>query len=96
MKNPGGYIMVDCKGLDLLKGSTPQTITGLYQKCRKAMATGKQVQACNCIWGSGLDVTPIDVLMNMQGDDVVATASTLQIWITSSDVVTIVNMAPGE
>ena len=96
MKNPGGYIMVDCTGLDLTKGSTPQTITGLYQKCLKAMATGKQIRACNCIWGEGLDVTPIDVLMLMQGDYAVATASTLQIWVSSSDVVTISNMAPGE
>lgn len=25
----GGYVMIDCIGLDLTKGSTEQTITGL-------------------------------------------------------------------
>ena len=30
----GGYIMIDCTGLDLTKGSTEQTITGLYSKVK--------------------------------------------------------------
>lgn len=88
----GGYILVDCEGLDLLKGSTPQTITGIRKKVEDAMATGKEIRACNCIWGEGVAVTPISVLCVELGDYVIATASTLQIWISKQDVVTISNM----
>ena len=88
----GGYILVDCKKLDLTKGSTPQTIDGIYEATKNAMSTGKQIRACNCIWGTGLGVTPIDVLAIDFTSEISCTASTLQIIITPSDVVTINNL----
>lgn len=91
--NNGGYVMVDCEGLDLTKGSTPQTITGIYEKVQKAMKTSKEILACNCIWGTGLDVTPISVMViQTDATTVTCTASTLQIIITSSNVITINNL----
>ena len=39
----GGYTMIDCTGLDLTKGSTEQTITGLYAKALKAHKLNKPV-----------------------------------------------------
>lgn len=36
----GGYSMVDCSGLDL---GNPGTVTGLYQKTKDALETGKPV-----------------------------------------------------
>ena len=91
--NKGGYILVDCTGLDLTKGSTPQTITGIYEKVQKAMKTGKEIRACNCIWGTGLDVTPISVMaIQIDSTTVICTASTLQIIVTTSDVITINNL----
>ena len=36
----GGYAMVDCSGLDL---GNPGTVTGLYQKTKDALETGKPV-----------------------------------------------------
>lgn len=91
--NKGGYIMVDCEGLDLTKGSTPQTITGIYEKFQKAKKTGKEIRACNCTWGTGIDVTPISVMATqVDATTVICTVATLQVTITSSDVVTINNL----
>ena len=96
MYNPG-YIMIDCKKLDLTKGETPQTITGIYKKLQDALAAQKETLACNCVWGATGPVTPISVLLTTPAGEgtIVATSSTLQIWATSEDVVTIINMAPA-
>lgn len=92
MRN-GGYVMVDCKGLDLIKGSTPQIISGIYNDVQKAMRTGKEILACNCVWDTNLDVTPISVMaIQINPTTVICTAATLQVIITSSDVITINNL----
>ena len=88
----GGYILVDCEGLDLLKGSTPQTISGIRKKVEDAMATGKPVVAANCVWGDGVSVTPVSVMLIELGDYIIATSATLQIWISKQDVITISNL----
>lgn len=91
----GGYVMIDCTGIDLLKGETPQTVTGLYAKVQAAMQTGKPIYAFGMIWGSGKPVTPVQVFCIQFDNEVICTASTLQVRVNSSDVVTIVNMAPA-
>lgn len=89
---PNGYIMVDCTGLDLTKGETPQTIAGLYDKVQNAIKSGKPIYAANCNWDNA-PVTPIQTFaINIAEDTVVCTASTLQVWVTEEDVVTIANM----
>lgn len=91
----GGYYMINCKGLDLLKGLTPQTITGLYSKMQNALTRNKPIYAYNCVWGV-LPVSPVQIfLVPISDDAIVATSSTLQVWVTYDDVVTIVNMAPS-
>lgn len=92
----GGYCMIDCTGLDLTKGSTEQTIHGLYDKVRASMRCDKPVYAYNCSWGNIGIMTPIQVMCLLFAADeyIIATASTLQIIITKSDVVTINNLAP--
>ena len=90
-----GYVLVNCGGLDLLSESS-QTIAGLYAKVKSAMETGKMIIAENIIWGSGKTITPISVFAIDHGEDgICVTASTLQIWVNSSNEVTIVNMAPS-
>ena len=91
-----GYVMIDCSGLNFLAESA-QTIEGIYERTEAAMQTGKPVYAANCVWGQGVLVSPIAVLLTTPAGagTIVATASTLQIWITSEDEVTIVNMAPS-
>ena len=90
----GGYTLIDCTGLDLIKGSTEQSITGIYNKVKAAMATGKMMIAENCNW-NGAFVTPISLFAIDFGDCIIATSSTLQIVILPTDVITIRNMAPS-
>ena len=92
----GGYVLVDCKGLDLT-GESTQTITGLYNKVKAAMGTGKLIIVENMIWGDDGIISPVHVFAIDMGSTygIYCTASTLQIRISPADVVTIVNMAPS-
>lgn len=87
----GGYIMVDCKGLNLLAVSK-QTIAGIYEETEKARKSGKQVLAHNCVWGPGVEITPIPVFAVPFDGYTVWTSSTLQIIVDEDDGVTINNM----
>lgn len=88
----GGYVIVDCKGLDLTKGSTEQTITGIYKNVQSAMKAKKQILAENCLWGV-LPVTPIAVFaIQLSETTICVTSSTLQVYITNADIITISNM----
>ena len=95
MKN--GYVMIDCKGLDLTKGSTPQTVAGLHDRLTEAMKYGKPIIAFNMIWGEGKPVTPVQTFGIDFGDCIICTASTLQIIVTKDAInnVTINNLAPA-
>lgn len=89
----GGYIMVDCTGLDLTLGSTEQTINGLYAKSKAALATNKPIFANNAVWGEGNLMSPIQVFgWQASASLIIFTSSTLQIYVTSADKVTIANM----
>lgn len=90
----GGYVMVDCAGLDLIKGSTPQTITGLYERVKTAMKANKPIYAFNAVWDTQGLVTPVQTFAIDFEDYIICTASTLQIVITPQSVVTINNLAP--
>lgn len=87
----GGYVLIDCKELDLTKGSNEQTITGLYARVREAMKTGKPIMANKCVWGDK-PVTPIYCFAIDFSDYIIVTASTLQVVIQKTDVVTIINL----
>ena len=88
----GGYINIDCSGLDLTKGSTEQTITGLYQTVKSAFKANKPIFAYNAISGTNGIVTPIQVFIVDFGTYFVCNTSTLQIKVTNQDKVTITNL----
>lgn len=89
----GGYIMIDCSGLDLSKGSTEQTINGIYKKVADSMAKNKPLYCVNAVWGDYGKITPISCFANMSSStDIIITSSTLQIIITNEDVITINNL----
>lgn len=94
----GGYILVDCTGLDL-NTDTKQTISGIFKKVATAFESGKPVYCINAtfnISGTGNTVSPVAVMVNSdENGGYIATASTLQLWVDSDDGVTIVNMAPA-
>lgn len=95
MKSPGGYILVDCDGLDFLNDDG-KTFPGLYSRVNHALATLKPMYASNCRWG-GRGMSAIPVMANhIDESHIVVTSSTLQVWISTSNVVNIVNMAPAE
>lgn len=90
----GGYTLIDCTGLDLTAEST-KTISGLYNKVKAAIDTGKMIIVANMIWGSGKPVTPVPVFaVDFGNDGIYCTVSTRQIQISKLDVVTIVDLAP--
>ena len=84
--------MIDCKGLNLLGGSTPQTITGLYAKFKSAMKRNKPIYAYNCVYGEGVPMTPVQLMAIDEAGLLIGTASILQIRVTSEDSVTITNL----
>lgn len=85
----GGYAMVDCKGLNLLGGSTPQTIAGIFSQCEKAMQSGKPIIAVNCVYGTGVKSSPIAVMGIKESGYYIFTSSILQINVESNDHVTV-------
>jgi hypothetical protein len=87
----GGYALVDCNGLNLLAQSS-QTKTGLFALCEKAVNSGKPIYAVNCVYGTGVKMTPISVMAIKQGDEYCFSASILQIWVKNDDTVRIVSL----
>lgn len=87
----GGYILIDCKGLNLLSQSA-QTVTGLYARLSEAFKLGKPILACNCNYGEGVPMTPISVMVIDEGGTYIATSSILQILVSSDDSVVIRNL----
>lgn len=95
MKNiKGGYTMVDCKGMNLLAQST-QTISGLFADVDSAFKTGKPIQAYNCVYGTGVALTPINVFAIKEAGNYKLTASILQITVTPDNEVTVLNLVTG-
>ena len=91
MDKKGGYILIDCGGLNLL-ATDPQTISGLYAKVKKAHELNKPIYAVNCVYGSGVKLSPISVFAINEAGTIILTASILQIRVASNDAVTILNL----
>ena len=88
----GGYVMIDCTGLDLTKGSTPQSISGIYNKTKEAIKSNKPMYAYNCVWDDKF-VSPIQCFgIIFDDNDIIVTSSVFQIVITTSDSITIRDM----
>lgn len=89
-----GYILFDCGGLNL-NTSSEQEISGIYDRAKEALATGKLVIATNCNM-SGMPCSPCAVIAWDQGSDgIIATGHTLRIVIASDDGVTVTNLVAG-
>lgn len=86
-----GYIMVDCKSLNLLADAS-QTINGLYESSIEAIMSGKPIIAVNCEYGEDVPMTPISVMAIIEAGVVILTASIWQIRVADDDSVTIVSL----
>lgn len=90
----GGYIAVDCTGIDLTGGSTPQEVVGIWDKAKAAVASGKPIVAEHCVYGSGKPVTPVQCFAwYIDTDEIVVVGATLHIHIKDDDTLTILDVA---
>ena len=90
----GGYILVDCGGLELNSSST-QSKTGLYKRAKAALATGKPVHAVNCLMNNGY-CAPVSVTAWQEDSTtIIATGHVLRVVIESDDDVTVTNLVAG-
>ena len=86
-----GYLLFDCGGLDL-NDFTEQTITGIYNRAKAALESGKAVFATNCVM-SDMPCSPCAVIAWDHGNDgIIATGHTLRIVIAKDDGVTVTNL----
>lgn len=88
----GGYILADCTGLDL-SSSDSQEITGIWEKAKTALASGKPIIAHNCVYGSGVPVSPVTCFgWNIAADEIVIVGATLHIHIKDDDTATVLDV----
>lgn len=84
--------MIDCTGLDLTL-QTKQDIVGIYEQVKRAFESDKLCLAENCVYGDLGHMTPVAVMVNSDGSTgYVATASILQIYVTSDDKAQVVSL----
>lgn len=89
----GGYFMADCTGLDL-SDSTSQTVNGLWDKAVTALKAEKPIIAYNCIYGSGVHVSPVTCFgWYIVSDEIVIVGATLHIHIKDDDSVLVLDVA---
>jgi len=89
----GGYILVDCSGLDLTD-SNEQTISGLWNKAVAAIATQKPIVASGSVYGTGKPVSPVTCFgWYISATEIVIVGATLHIHIKNTDKVTVLDVA---
>ncbi len=88
----GGYILVDCTGLDLSL-STAQEITGIWDKAVDAMKAGKPIVASNCLYGTA-EVSPVTAFgWYISATEIVIVGATLHVHIKNDDTATVLDVA---
>ena len=89
----GGYQLVDCSGLDLTKTELT-SLSGIWQKAVDALASGKPIVALNCIYGTGVNVSPVVCFgWYLGAGEIVIVGATLHIHITSADKYKVLDVA---
>lgn len=90
----GGYFLADCTGIDLSLSSA-QSITGIWEKAKTALASGKPIIAHNCIYGTGVPVSPVTCFgWQLATDEIVIVGATLHIHIKDDDTATVLDVVP--
>ena len=89
----GGYIMVDCSGLDLTE-TDAQSITGIWDKAVSAIDADKPIIAHGCVYGTGVPVSPVTCFgWYIAADEIVIVGATLHIHIKDNDTATVLDVA---
>lgn len=91
----GGYIIADCTGIDLTSVSS-QSIPGIWEKAKTAIASGKPIVAHNCVYGEGVPVSPVTCFgWYISTTEIVIVGATLHIHIKSDNTAIVVDVAPS-
>ena len=89
----GGYILLDCTGLDL-RDNTAQDIPGSWDKAVAAIKAEKPIVACNSEYGSGNHVSPVTCFgWYLDTDEIVIVGATLHIHVKDDDTCTVLDVA---
>lgn len=89
----GGYIVVDCAGIDL-SDNTSQTVDGIWDKAVSAIDTDKPIVAYNTEYGTGKRVSPVTCFgWYIDTDEIVIVGATLHIHIKDDDSVLVLDVA---
>ena len=89
MKNIGGYILIDGKGLNLASQSS-QTIAGIYSALQSALTAKKTVILENCVYGSGKKLSPVQLFVYQKNSTTIeAFAAALTIDVSNANAVTV-------
>ena len=89
----GGYIMVDCTGLDLTDNQA-QSISGIWDKAVEAVKVDKPIVAYNCEYGTGVKVSPVTCFgWYIDDDEIVIVGATLHIHVKDDDTATVLDVA---
>lgn len=88
----GGYIMVDCTGLDLTD-TNAQSIDGIWDKAVEAIEADKPIIAHNCEYGTGVMVSPVTCFgWYINDGEIVIVGATLHIHIKDDDTATVLDV----
>ena len=90
----GGYFLLDCMGLDLTE-TDPQEIAGSWENVKAAIASDKPIIAHNCVYGSGVKVSPVTCFgWYIDTDEIVIVGATLHIHVKDDDTATVFDVVP--
>ena len=88
----GGYIMVDCTGLDLTD-TNAQSIDGIWDKAVEAIDADKPIIVHNCEYGTGVKVSPVTCFgWYIDTDEIVIVGATLHIHIKNDNTATVLDV----
>lgn len=91
----GGYFLLDCTGLDLT-GESAQSITGCWQNAVNALKANKPIMAYNCVYGTGVKVSPVECFgWYIAADEIVIVGATLHIHVKDNDTCTVLDVVPS-
>lgn len=91
----GGYFLLDCTGLDLTL-ETAQSISGCWQNTVNAIKSNKPIMAYNCIYGTGVKVSPVECFgWYIAADEIVIVGATLHIHVKNNDTCTVLDVVPS-
>lgn len=91
MNLKGGYIIIDCKGLDLSL-TTAQEIDDSFAIAKTALNSGKPIIAKNCVYGTA-PVSPVTCFAwEISATEIVIVGATLHIHVKSDNTATVLDV----